>query len=270
MSDRPAVRDTWASGHPAESLASYVLDVLDAEEAAAVEAHVAGCEACAGEVEQLRSVVDTLPLAVQPVAPPPGGLDALLHRIRADEPAAPRPLRRAPSFTRSPRAGWLAAAACLALALVSGVQLRVSQQRVVEVQAANDELARAAREESLVLASLDPGSTRLVPLSGTGATPEARGRIMYDAQARRAIVVLERLPPLDPGKTYQLWLLPAGAAPPLSAGTWGAEEDAPGSPGSVVIQAPAELPTFAGLGVTLEPAPGSVAPTGPLVLAGTF
>ncbi|WP_339168321.1 anti-sigma factor [Paenibacillus sp. FSL R5-0341] len=50
----------------------YVLGGLEAEEVAAFEAHMANCEPCRQEVRELQEVTGFLPLAAEPVAPPPG------------------------------------------------------------------------------------------------------------------------------------------------------------------------------------------------------
>jgi anti-sigma-K factor RskA len=50
----------------------YVLGGLEAEEVAAFEAHLAHCESCRQEVRELQEVTGFLPLAAEPVAPPPG------------------------------------------------------------------------------------------------------------------------------------------------------------------------------------------------------
>ena len=129
--------------------------------------------------------------------------------------------------------------------------LRTENARLV---ATADELAQA-------LASLDPGSSRLVSLQGADAAPQAEGVVVYDPRGRTAVVVLDNLPPLAPGQVYQLWLLRADA-PPTSAGTLA--PDAVGTSGAVV-RAGSELGLYSGAAVTLEPAPGRTAPSGPFV-----
>jgi anti-sigma factor RsiW len=74
--------DAESDPHPKDLLAAYALGSLDADEAASVAAHLAGCPGCAAEVARLRGAVDLLPLAAPPVAPPPGSRDALLARVR--------------------------------------------------------------------------------------------------------------------------------------------------------------------------------------------
>ncbi|KAF4324623.1 hypothetical protein G195_001951 [Phytophthora kernoviae 00238/432] len=48
------------------------IERLEAEEVAAFEAHLAHCESCRQEVRELQEVTGFLPLAAEPVAPPPG------------------------------------------------------------------------------------------------------------------------------------------------------------------------------------------------------
>ena len=57
---------------PHPDLAGYVLGALDPGETAAFEQHLAGCDACRAEVEQLRGLPDLLDQAAPPVEVPPG------------------------------------------------------------------------------------------------------------------------------------------------------------------------------------------------------
>ena len=59
-----------------------------------------------------------------------------------------------------------------------------------------------------------PDSTR-VALAGQAPAPGASGRADW-SRARGLALSLENLPPLQPGRTYQVWLLTAGM--PVSAG----------------------------------------------------
>jgi anti-sigma factor ChrR (cupin superfamily) len=82
-----------------EQLALWVLGLLDADEAAAVAAHVGdGCAACAGEAAALRAVTDDLAHAAVPQDPPAG----LRDRVRAAVQADGRDYR----FARAGDGGW--------------------------------------------------------------------------------------------------------------------------------------------------------------------
>ncbi|WP_339848414.1 anti-sigma factor [Paenibacillus sp. FSL W7-1088] len=71
----------------------YVLGGLEAEEVAAFEAHLAHCESCRQEVRELQEVTGFLPLAAEPVAPPPGMRARVLGNVlgHAQESAEAKP-----------------------------------------------------------------------------------------------------------------------------------------------------------------------------------
>jgi anti-sigma-K factor RskA len=279
--------------HPDDLLPAFVLGSLEADEIEAVETHLASCRQCAAEVDRLRRTVDLLPLAADPVPPPEGSREALLSRVRRDRmrhdrlrreaaesvagaPTALPPVGPAPSAlpsgagsaptVRPPapwgaRLPWTATAAALLLAGVFAWQAALSQREASTLRTENARLVATADELAQALASLDPGSSRLVSLQGADAAPRAEGVVVYDPRGRTAVVVLDNLPPLAPGQVYQLWLLRADA-PPTSAGTLA--PDAVGTSGAVV-RAGSELGLYNGAAVTLEPAPGQTAPSGPFV-----
>jgi anti-sigma-K factor RskA len=71
---------------------------------------------------------------------------------------------------------------------------------------------------------------------------------------------------VQPGKTYELWVLPASGAAPVAAGTF--RPDVNGSASVVLPALPKNVPAK-GFGVTVEPDGGSPTPTLPIVLMGT-
>lgn len=122
--------------------------------------------------------------------------------------------------------------------------------------------AQVQREQSLLAVLGDP-ATQMVALSGPASSPEARGRMLWHEKAG-GLLVAARLPTAPAGKAYQLWAI-AGTRPPVSAGVFSV--DAQG-------QASLRVPPLPGVGrvdafaVTLEPAGGLPAPSGPMVLVG--
>jgi anti-sigma-K factor RskA len=274
--------------HPDDLLPAYALGSLEADEIEAVESHLASCRQCAAEVDRLRRTVDLLPLATDPVPPPQSSRETLLSRVRRDRlqreaaesvaetptaspPGGPAPPLLPPGVGTGPtarpsapwaaRLPWTATAAALLLAGVFAWQAALSQREVSTLRTENARLVATGDELAQALASLDPGSSRLVSLQGADAAPRAEGVVVYDPRGRTAVVVLDNLPPLAPGQVYQLWLLRADA-PPTSAGTLA--PDAVGTSGAVV-RAGNELGLYNGAAVTLEPAPGQAAPSGPFV-----
>jgi anti-sigma-K factor RskA len=261
--------------HPSDLLASYVLGLLDGDEHDQVEEHVRGCSTCTEEVQELRGVLDVLPFAAPPVAPPPAARQALMDRVAASRRDAPD-ARRDVTPAVPPKsggwlgawgasAGWATALACAAVAGVSVWQLAVTRN---ELSALRQE--RAAAETRLLaqidaLGQLDPQVTRVAALRGDAQAATIQGRFVYQPNSATALAVLEHLPPLQPGKTYQFWLIQG--ATPVSAGTFHA--DSAGT-GSLVVRAPSAIGSYSGLGLTAEPEPGVTSPTGAILASGAL
>jgi anti-sigma factor RsiW len=102
------------SGHPTEErLNDHVDGLLSAAEAAATEAHLAGCAACRAEVEGLRALLGEVRALPRDLAPPA----ELWEALRAETSARPSRAARTVRLTRRE----LAAAAVLLVALSSGI-----------------------------------------------------------------------------------------------------------------------------------------------------
>ena len=230
---------TENSDHVVDDLAAYALGSLETGEHARVDVHVATCTSCASRLAEYRALVGTLALALARVAPPSDLWDA----IRADA--------RRPSVWRRTAVGggWFRAARWVAAAAV-GAWLVTSNARL------QSELTRYAQGPQVEKLARRPA--RLVILRGV-ARPQASARVFAAVDGQSGHMAITGLPRLPTGRVYQLWFLP-NAAPALTAATF--TVDAEGQ-AWVVIKVPTDLDDTRGLIVTEEPAPGSVAPTGP-------
>lgn len=226
--------------HPIENLASYVLGALEGSDRVRVESHVAACTPCASLLEQYRGVVGTLPLALDPVAPPPEAWAAI--RAEVDHRRAPtgaRGITRRLPYWR--RVMWPALTGLAAALLVWNVALQL-------------ELTRRPPGPDVEALARRPG--RLVILTGTGA-PGASGRLLVAIDGHHGHLATAGLSPLPPERTYQLWFARPGA-PTVTGGTF--RVDAHGRSWAT-ITVPVSLDEARVIAVTEEPAPGSVAPT---------
>ncbi len=157
-----------------ENTAAYVLGELRGAERTAFEAHLDGCEGCAAEVRAMAGVLGALPHGV-PLVEPPGGLRqrVLDAAIAAREPShvipfAPKTGSAEPrqgTARGAAMAGWLAAAASLAVAVGLGVhsmnlqgRLTLAEDRLVSVEAqlqdSQERLQVSQRETSSTRATL--------------------------------------------------------------------------------------------------------------------
>jgi predicted anti-sigma-YlaC factor YlaD len=116
MTDRAQGCRDWR-----ESLGAYVLEQLPADERAAVDAHIQGCEACRAELRLLRPVAELLPLAdPEHLGAAPRPPRSLAYRVASGVAAERIARRRRRLFVGG---GLATAAAAATAAVILGVVL---------------------------------------------------------------------------------------------------------------------------------------------------
>jgi anti-sigma-K factor RskA len=192
-----------------ELTAGYALDVLDADERRAYEAHLEGCERCRDELASFWNVTEALAAAASGPAPSLDLRARILDAARAEPPVViPFPAqRRRPSVVPA-----LAAVTAVAAAVAIGLG-------VWAMHLSNDlDSTRAAmghqQQAAAVLA--DPDARTISLASGSG-------RLVVAADGRAALV-LSGLEPVPAGKTYEVWVIAQDSAP-ARAGLFGGRAD---------------------------------------------
>jgi len=238
-----------------EDIPAYALGALDVDETAALEAHLRTCDSCPQELAAYRAVSDSLLLALPPLQPPA----ALRRRLQGRLSGTPT--------TQRPRPAWSLSFGKMALGLAVVLLLAINLFSVFQVQALQRQQAQAAQQVQTgqaALAMLAYPDTKSLPIS---TTTGISGTLLLDKEHNAALIVLWNLPPLPENQAYQAWLVdPAGDR--TSAGLFRPQ---PGE--ALTIQAilvNQSLSGFKGLGVTIEPAAGSPAPTGPRIFKVDF
>jgi anti-sigma-K factor RskA len=242
-----------------ELLGLHALGALEAEEAAALAKHLAGCRACREEVSELEQAAAGLAHAVAPLAPSPQVTRRILHTARAETSRAA--VRSADRMTGDGGGGshrrWrllpfvagLAMAAAVAGLVVSQFTLRARLDRALSMLARGRDLLE-------FIASPDVRTAALT----SEYFPAARAFVAYDRASERLVFVAFDLPPPPPGQVYQLWAIGEAVRPAAVFST-----DARG--GAVIRDRwsaePAQNPLFA---ISLEPSPGVPDPTGKILL----
>lgn len=286
---------TTPSG-PSEEAVAYALGDLSADDARAFETQLGESQQLRDEVSPLMDTVATLGLAVSPVQPSAGMKEALMARIAvtpqlpalddaaapaadpvpdargahlapvapltpvaSDEPAQAAPAHSAPKRSASQssipmsglaadratarwfsRPGAIVAAAAAAVALFFGGALAadvirpggdVAQQTLAQVVAAPD---------ATVLTSAVEGG--------------ASASLISSQELGLSVMVFDGLAELSADEAYALWYITDGE--PTPAGLFSVEED-----GTVVQVLDGEFVAGTVVGVTVEPASGSPAPT---------
>lgn len=245
-----------------ELAAGYALEALDADDGARFRGHLDGCDRCQALVAEFTAVTALLPEALTPVVPSPALRDRLLAAAlrepdAADEPELPAPaqLGERRAGAREPRStlwAW-SLAALFAVSLGFGYWNYRLQQQVTQQ-------ALALSSQAQVLQAV-AGGGRQWALNGTADAPGAGGVLVQDPNDPRPLLMLHDLPALGQQQAYQAWVIAGGT--PLEAGLL---ERATAN--AYIGRLDRPLGSADMVAVTLEPAGGSRAPTGPIVAAG--
>ncbi len=232
-------------------IAPVALGAAAPHEIARVEAHAKECAVCGEELNALRAAADVLAIAVPQHDPPPSLKESLMSTVRAEaaeraeagEPAAGAPAAEEPARRRRDRGrrflglpAWPAAAALatlVALALAIGLVVTTS-------------------------GGSGDGKATTIAMTAGPAAPGISGRVLYVPDQDTAVVEMSDLPPLDPGDSYQLWIIRNGT--PTSAGLF--ESTGPAAARTVATG----LQDGDALAVTAQPATSRAAPEGPILV----
>jgi anti-sigma-K factor RskA len=211
---------------------AYAVNALDDVERAAFERHLADCEVCAAEVAGLRDAAATMTHAVS-VTPPPALRDRVLAQVATT--------RVLPPVTRPRRAGrrrsFLVAAAAAAV-IAAGGGLAISQPWQPD--------ARQLTASEQVLNAADAHRVS-APVQGGGRITVVRSDRMHEA-----VLLADGVPPAPSGHVYQVWFQNSEGRM-VSAGLMPADKD------SMLLAG--DPRTAQAVGITVEPAGGSEAPT---------
>ncbi len=229
--------------HVFDLLPAYALGCLGPEEEAQVNRHLAFCSTCRIELTGYERLTGDLALAIPEVAPP-----AHLKRrlTTAIQPAASQPVRSLAGLWARP-ALWGAAVGLVLLLVLGGANLWL-WQRINTLEQ-----------------RLEPAGMRSVALAGTEAAPQASGLLIISHDGNHGTLVVADLPPLPPDQQYQLWLTKNGGR--VSGAVFSVD---PEGYGAELISSPEPLSSYAACGISIEPAGGSPAPTGPRVMSGSL
>jgi anti-sigma-K factor RskA len=227
-----------------ENLPAYALGALDADEAAALEAHLQTCDSCPAELASYRAISNVLLTAVPPQRPSA----ALRQRLQARLPSAQKAHRQRPSWSPGQFALGAAVVLLIALNIFSLIQIQALQRQQAQ-------FAHQIQTGQAAFAMLAYPETKSLPISGSNIA----GTLLVDKEHNTAVLIAWNLPPIAENQTYQIWLIdPTGGR--TSAGLFRPETGQPFTSQSIFPTQ--SMSSFTGLGVTVEPAGGSSQPTG--------
>jgi len=241
-----------AEKHVIDWLPAYVLNTLADEETRQLKEHVATCSFCQAELARYQQVVDELPLAVPQAIPSPALKEKLMRAVHSRQGARERSpssrvqvssdLRKISSFFTKPLPAF--GLAIIILLVVSNFLLW-RQLNLISRQAS--------------------ASLRMVRLENTQFSQGAIGTLIMEPEGKYGTLVVDNLAPLSVDQQYQVWLIKSAVR--TNGGVFSVN---PEGYASLEIYAPLPLINYDAIGISIEPAGGSPAPTGVNVFHGVL
>jgi hypothetical protein len=225
----------------------YALGVAGEPERSEIRQHLArGCEMCRRQLQRARELNAMLAMAPEPAAPSPG----LRRRILAATGAEPRRFGIAPFL-----AGALLLTLFAAVYFSNRERVFANETLMLREQLRNGTIELTELHEALAILRA-PGTVE----AKFGPAPQ--GKVFVNAQ-RGVLLVAGGLPQAPVGKVYEMWIVPKNGKP-VAAGLFQSDaggaatrvQPGPAAPGAVTV--------------TMEPAPGSAAPTSAPLLTATL
>jgi len=285
-----------------EDLALFAMQLLSKEEAAEVAAYLAQSADARRELAEIQGDLAIYAHTVDLHSPPTQVRERLMKQVAREKKAVPidRPavaetrgpeaaVRPGSIFTESgalvpsyvteeiaPKRGfagkvlpWVGWALAAGLAATTGVlyREREAMRGAMTTQASSlDQLTADAAAARQVMDTMTDSSAKRVTLTKGQTAPVPQGRATYVASKGTLIFLASNLEPLQPGKTYELWLIPSAAGgSPIPAGTFRPDERGNASVIMPPLPKGVEAKAF---GVTVEDEGGAATPTQPIILAG--
>ena len=249
-----------------DQIALYSLGLLDGGELREMEAHLAeGCEICSGMLRDTDTVFTNLPLGLDDEPLPEGLekkiLDRLEPRVSAQEKSSIF------DFWKNLSPVWLNLGAAVSLAVIIFLLvMNISLMNEIKLQRQNiaDLVTKFDKEKEMIAFVMNPGVNR-VELGSKMPDMNGSGRIYWDRDKDKGLLLVSSIPMPKKGMTYQLWAIERGK--PVSMGVF--DVDRSGS--SMMELKP--MPEHDGpmqFAVTMEPAGGMPQPTGDMYLYGSL
>ncbi len=237
--------------HWQELMAGYVLGNLTPEEAEELQQLLSAHPELGEEMHSLQNVLAVMPYALPEVQPAASVRSRILTAAQnqEDQIVPIRQRDRRPSMTL-----WGGSIAAI-LAVAIGLDNLNLRQQLATTQ------AKIASQKDLI-AMLQAPQTKLVTLKGMDQMSKAAGNVVITPGEAGAIVVLQDLPILPAGQTYNLWAVANGQK--VSAGNFIANPQ-----GRVFVKVPLTSATsdlVTNLVVTIETSPTPLSPQGPMVM----
>lgn len=235
-----------------ENIPAYAIGALNADDIIALEEHLQNCTSCRTELAEYRAVSESLLTAIPPTQPSA----ALRKQLQSHLPSVKKKSRLPTTLPFGRFALGFAVIILVALNITYLMQIRTIQNQQIA-------LLNQVEDAQVALALMSSPNAQILPLTGDTVS----GTLLLDKQNNTAVLIARNLPQLGDEKTYQIWLIEEDGGR-VSAGLFRPES---GQPYTTKAILPSQtLTDYLGIGVTVEPAGGSEAPTGKRVFKVDF
>jgi anti-sigma-K factor RskA len=260
---------------PHVEVAAYLLGKLDADEAAAFEAHMAGCRDCQRQLQDLRGLPELLARATPTIPIPDALRDRTFAAVRQAA-ARSEPATVAAAAHRTAEAAHPGAAAGAPIADAAPPVASAPRpgrrpwwrRRWLMVAVAAAALAAALAVPGALLLGGGGGQvTHLTLVAADGGGGHGQVTVTETAAGRSFDVRIQGLPPPPAGSLYELWAVhPKDTVEHPQRVSLGTFTTSPDGSAHLTAFTAAPADRFPVVGVTLEPVDGNPARTGPRVL----
>ena len=262
-----------------DDLILLALQFLPEAEMAVASSHLSDCAECRAELGSLQGDLAAYAWGVEQHSPPAYGRERLLSVVAQEkkQQTTRHGVAGASNFGRNEIhllpsrrarvtqwAGWAVAAGMAGIAALQFAQ-RQHAENLLDAQRA--QVGQAVRAQD-VLQTLTDSRTKQVGIhlaSDTAAKKSPEAHAAYRADTGALVFFASNLQPLQPYKTYELWLLPANGHEPVAAGLF--KPDPSGNANVMMPNLPKGI-AAAGFGVTIEDEAGAKQPTLPIIMTG--
>jgi len=223
-------------------VAAYALDAVDDLERAAFDRHLRECDACGAEVAELEETVARLADGAWSV-PPPSLRDKVMAAVATTRQVPPV----APARSRRPgtvRVRLTAAAAAVVAAAVAGTAVFVVQEDRVRDERAT---ASAQSREQAILSAAD------LVVRQTSLTTGGHVTVATSRSRNAAVILVAGSDAPVGGKVYEAWTIEADGPVPAGTGR------------TTLSHVVDNLSAASAVAVTIEAAPGTTKPAGPVI-----
>lgn len=235
---------------------AYALEALDGVEREDVEEFLRAHPEHQSEIDGLTAVADLLALAPEEVEPTAGLRRNLMAAVRAESRGSRAEARRAARKPILERLGGFMGMGRIALGAAAVALIGVLSWNTILQRAEIQDLQGEVKTQQSAPSEDAPG--RIIELKGSAATSDASVEVV-ELDGDRAVLIANGLPPIDEGKTLQLWVIKNDVPEP--SGVF--------KPGEKLVSTPVEssLEDADMVAITVEPSGGSPAPTTDPMLA---